>query len=193
MTMQAGLQWRAIENALVSLVKESLGVMGVWSMSNGVQPNRPYVRLQWLSWGNIGDSSYAESFNTTTGKVERSYFASRTALLDVQCISDAERADQNSNAMADALMVSLDIAEVTSRWLAPVGVAVADFDGARNLDAVEDGAKTVSRTSFTLKLNLAVNVDAAFTAPPIETVQGTGHIEGGVKTDNGGDFTVEGE
>lgn len=193
MSTPAGMQWRAIENAFVALIKEATGLRATWAFGTGPQPNRPYARLQWLGWGSIGDSGTAESFNAETNKVELNYYASRTAQVDIQVMTDDFSAGNNSASFIDALSIALDIAEVSSRWLAPVGVAVSDFSGARNLDAVEDGAKPVSRTSLTVNLNIAVNVDAAFTAPPIETVQGTGHVLGGVKTDNGGDFTVEGE
>ena len=193
MTTPSGMQWRAIENAFCALIKEACGIPSVWTQGKGPQPDRPYARLQWLSFGNIGDSGYAEEFNASTGKVERSYYASRTAQVDIQVITDELRADKNSMSYVDAISTVLDIAEAAQRWLAPVGVAVSDFSGARNLDAVEDGAKPVSRTSLTVNLNIAVNVDAAFTVPPIETVQGTGQVLGGVKPDNGGAFTVEGE
>lgn len=193
MTMPAGMQWRAIENAFVALVKEALGVPATWSFGTGPQPTRPYVRLQWLSWGSIGDGAMVSEFNAETNKVEQTYYASRTAQVDIQAITDDFRAGSNSTALIDSLSVALDIAEVCARWLAPVGVAVSDFSGARNLDAVEDGAKPVSRTSLTVNLNIAVNVDAAFSAPNIQTVQGTGQVLGGVKPDNGGTFTVEGD
>lgn len=193
MSTAPGMQWRAIENAFVALIKEATGLVSVWSYGKSPQPDRPYVRLQWLSWGNINDSGYVESFNASTQKVEKNYYASRTAQVDVQVITADLRAGNNSMAFADAIMVALDIADVSSRWLAPAGVAVSDFSGARNLDAIEDGNHPVSRTSITLNLNIAVNVDAAFTSPPIETVVATGVIEGGVRADNGGTLTVEGE
>ncbi len=193
MSMAAGMQWRAIENAFCALVKEATGLESVWAIGKGPQPDRAYFRFQWLSWGGIGDSGYVEEVNATTGKIERSYYASRTALLDIQCITSELRAGNNSASYVDALAIALDIAEVSARWLAPVGVAVSDFSGARNLDAIEDGNHPVSRTSLTVNLNIAVNVDAAFTAPPINEVRGTGVVSGGVITDNGGDFTVEGE
>ena len=189
----AGMQWRAIENALKSVVKEATGLETVWAFGKGAQPNRPYVRMQWLSWDNVADSGYVEEFNAQTGKVEKSYYASRTGLVDVQCITDDLRADSNSASFADALMIALDMPDIASKWLAPVGVAVATFSGARPLDAVEDGNHPVSRTSFTLNLNIAVNVSSAFTVGPIDTVQASGTIEGGAKPDEGGDITVTGD
>ncbi len=192
MSTTPGMSWRAVEQAFTAFVKSAINLEAIWSFGKGAQPTRPYVRLQWLGFGHVGDSGFVETFNTTTRKVEKAYYASRTAQVDVQVITDEIRAGENSLTYADALMVAFDIADLTYKWLAPVGVAVADFDGARNLDAVEDGGKPVSRTSFTLNLNIAVNVDAAFTVPNIETVEATGTIDGGVQTDNGGDITVEG-
>lgn len=190
--MTPGFQWRQIENAFVSLIKEAVGLEAVWGWAKGVQPTRPFVRLSWLNFDSVNNSGYSEEYNAVTKKVEKNYYSARTGQVDVQVITDDLRAGENSLTYADAIMVAFDIADITTKWLAPVGVAVANYGGARPLDAVEDGAKPVSRTSFILYLNMAANSAGAVTPGSIKTVETTGQVENDAGTDLGGPLTVTG-
>lgn len=174
----AAMDWRAIEAAFKGFVKSAVGLECVWANSNGVQPDRSFIMLNWLGFDNVADGGVEESYNETRNVIERNYYASRTAEVDVQAITSSNRAGDNAFAFLDALMVAFDLEVLPKRWLAPVGVAVSDFTAARLLDAVEDGGRIVSRAAFTLKLNLAANVAGAETPVTIDTVALTGSVSG---------------
>jgi hypothetical protein len=170
------MQWRAIESAFVGFVKEAIGLRAVFGVSNGVQVDRPLVVFQWLGFEGIGDSGVQESY--ANNKVAQNYYASRKAQLDVQVLCTEMRAGDNALAYADALQTAFDLSDITKRWLDGVGVAVSDYTGARPIDAVEDGGRYVSRAAFTLKLNLAVNLESAQSNSTIDSVSLDSEIEG---------------
>jgi hypothetical protein len=186
-----GMQWRAIESALKAFIKDATGLEAVWGFAKGTQPTRPYAVLSWLSVENVGRGASVETHNAVKNVVESHYYVPRSAQLDVNVITDELRAGGNALAYVDALCVAFDLHTMRERWLAPVGVAVADFTPARLLDAVEDGVKPVSRAVFTLRLNIAVNVEGAETPTSIQTVQLSSALTGSALT-GGGSMTVSG-
>lgn len=189
--MTPGAEWRAIENALMSFIKEAVNLESVFTLGKGPQPNRPFVSLAWLSIDGVGDSGYTETYNAAKRKVEKNYYASRQAQLDIQVITDDSRAGNNALAYADAIAVAFDISELSDKWLEPVNVAVADYGTVRVLDASEDAVRPVSRAIFTVKLNMAVNVESAVTPNSIESVRISSTLDGSSIT-AGGAMTVSG-
>lgn len=175
--MNQGIAWRSVEGAFKSLIKEATGLECVWGNSNGVQPDRTYAMLTWLTFDNIGDSGVQEIYEDN--KVLQNYYSSRTASVDVQVFAESTRAGENAIAYLDAIMVALDLTGAAKKWLDPVDVAISNFTpAARLLDAVEDGGRIVSRAAFTMKLNMAANVASAETPSTIDTVALTGSVTG---------------
>lgn len=188
-SVQAAVNFRAIENAFKAFTKEAVNLEASFGLGGGPQIKRPTVEFSWGPLDGIDNSGDYDVLDERTGKLRRHYYASWQALLDVQITVDELRANHNAMAYASALAAAFDSSVLTSRWLTPVDVAVNRITAIRPIDFAEDGAHPVSRAVFSLSLNIAANTEVATSLDYIEKVKISSTLEGA--NTQSGDMTID--
>lgn len=157
-TPQPSIAWEDVEQALVDWATEATGLETVWAEENGPQPNRPYVKLDWLTYPTaIGDDYFVDTLDSTTNEIERALEGVREATVNVQVLSSSTRAGQNAAYYCDLLSNSLGSDGVVRDHFSPVRMAPWDWQSI-NKDAFAEDDKAISRASFDLRLGFSAGI-----------------------------------
>ena len=173
------IDFSEVERILCNWAKRATGMEAVFVEENGPQMDRPFVAFSYLDVGVIGDDGYIDS-DDGAGGVSRSYYGSRTAVIDVQVYTESNHPKVSARYECERLKFALESDLYLMEVFDADVFAVIDYGATRNLPLLEDNVRFKSRAGFDLTLSLAGNAVAAETYPSITAVALSGTIYGAV-------------
>lgn len=155
------------------------GITVVWSRdaANPPAPALPFVRLDVLSMTQIGEEGTHDEVAPDGDNIEVTTYSNRRIRLNCQVAAKAKgEFAKNAWAFADELQASLrrDAARDIFR---EAGLSMQEVGDLTDISAIEQ-QQFVSRVSFDVQFIGAAVKPAAFTAPRVKRIVGSGDLEG---------------